>query len=106
MHNTDSIQQPKTIMYSALALLLACGLVHGKDIKENSVTYRLMTYNVGSAANLPLGPRQIGQIAETIIDNRVDIAGLTEMEEGTIWHDKRDHVAELGSIYDTYMAPR
>jgi len=59
------------------------------------VTYRLMTYNVASAANLPLGPRQIGQIADVIVDNAVDIAGLTEVELGTAWHGGRDHVAEI-----------
>ena len=63
---------------------------------QPTTTYRLMAYNVGSAANLPLGPRQIGQIADTIIDYAIDIAGFAEMELGTAWHDGRDHVAELG----------
>lgn len=62
---------------------------------ERTVPVRLMAYNAGSAANLPLGPRQIDQIARTIIDNAVDVAGLCEMELGTAWHNHRDHVAEL-----------
>jgi len=68
-----------------------------KDRKTTWVNYRLMAYNVGCAANIPLGPKQIGQIADTIIDHRVDIAGLTELEQGTVWHDRRDLVAELGA---------
>ncbi len=69
------------------------------DAKNGSVTYRLMTYNVASAANIPLGPRRIKQIAETIIGNAVDIAGLTEMELGTAWHGGR-----TGPGPSTYVA--
>ncbi len=60
-----------------------------------AVTYRVMAYNVASAAGVPFGEKQIGQMADTIIDHAVDVAGFTEMETGTAWHDGRDHVAEL-----------
>jgi len=78
-----------------VAATLMTAMVPAATGQEGTVSYRLMAYNVGSAANLPLGPRQIGQIADTIIDNAADIVGLAEVELGTAWHDGRDHVAEL-----------
>lgn len=62
---------------------------------RRTVTYRLLSFNAGSAAGIPLGLRQIGQIADLVIDNAADIVGLCEMELGTAWHDGRAHVAEL-----------
>ena len=78
------------------AALLAVGASASANESPNDyATFRLMTYNVASAANVPLGPRQIGQIADTIIDNAVDVAGFCEVELGSRWHDGRDHMAEL-----------
>ncbi|MHC4445377.1 MAG: endonuclease/exonuclease/phosphatase family protein [Planctomycetota bacterium] len=91
------IRRHVVMVWISVVLLSSCSFVFGRKSKSRQqwVSYRLMAFNAGSAANIPLGPRQIGQIAEMIIDNSVDIAGVTELEQGTIWHDGRNLVAEL-----------
>lgn len=83
-----------TTFMAALAILPASAEEEAQA-PAYDVHYRLMAYNVGSAAQIPLGPRQIGQIVDTIIDNAIDIVGLTEVETGSQWHDGRDHVSEI-----------
>jgi endonuclease/exonuclease/phosphatase family metal-dependent hydrolase len=56
---------------------------------------KVMTYNIGSAAGIPLGLEQIDQIAREIKRERADIVGMTEVDIGTDWHGDRDMVGEL-----------
>ena len=56
---------------------------------------RVLTYNCGSGACCDLSPWGVARIADEIIDNRVDVAGLTEYDVATDFYDKRDLVGEL-----------
>lgn len=59
------------------------------------VELNVMTYNIGSAAKIPLGPDVIARIAEQIKSEKADIVGMTEVDIATDWHDGRDMVGEL-----------
>lgn len=59
------------------------------------VSLTAMTYNVGSAAGIPLGPEQMAQIAQEIEGAQADVVGMTEVDIGTQRHDYRDMVAEI-----------
>jgi len=83
--------------FVATAIALAvCALVRAAPAAEGvPVRMRVLTYNCGSGACCDLSPWGVSRIADEIIDNRVDVAGLTEYDIGTDFYDKRDLVGEL-----------
>jgi len=75
-------------------LFAACGRAAAQDREPIGLT--VMTYNIGSAAKVPLGAKQIVQIANEIKSAQADVVGMTEVDFNTDWHDHRDMVSEIG----------
>jgi endonuclease/exonuclease/phosphatase family metal-dependent hydrolase len=75
-------------------LFAACGCAAAQDREPIKLT--LMTYNVGSAAGVPLGPEQIAQLANEIKTAGADVVGMTEVDFNTDWRGRRDMVCEIG----------
>lgn len=73
----------------AVVVLLTAGAAVGEE------TLTVMTYNIGSAARIPLGPEQMEQIADEIVSVSAELVGMTEVDIGTDWHEGRDMVGEL-----------
>jgi len=79
-------------------LLTSCVLLSTMALSADqgeSLELVVMTYNVGSAARVPLGPSQMEQVARQMVDAGADVVGMTELDIGTDWHDGRDMVAEI-----------
>lgn len=55
----------------------------------------VMTYNIGSAAGIPLGRDVIARIAGEIVNASADLVGMTEIDIGTERHGGRDMIGEL-----------
>ena len=85
----------KPSFHIVCALLLAAA-AHAAQPACETASFRVMAYNVGGGAHIPSGPEQIEQIADEIVDNAIDIAGITEIDMGAGLHKGRDMVSEIG----------
>lgn len=79
------------MMRVLLALVLAACVTAAPD----PVAITAMTYNIGSAAEIPLTRHELRAVAYTIKKAGADIVGLTEVDIGTDRHLGRDMVGEL-----------
>lgn len=77
------------------ALLLLLSSISSFAAAPAQPEFTVMSCNIGCAAGIPLGPEQINQIADQIAAERVDFAGLQEVDFGTDRHGGRDFAAEI-----------
>lgn len=89
------IPQPARIASAVLCTIGVWAFSQVYAVANSHVSLTAMTYNIGSAAGIPLGPEQMAQIAQEIKDAQADVVGMTEVDIGTYRHDYRDMVSEI-----------
>jgi endonuclease/exonuclease/phosphatase family metal-dependent hydrolase len=72
---------------------------------DSARSIRVMTYNIGAFAPIPLGPRQFAQIAQEIKDAEADLVGLQEVGVGTETRPRIDMVLEIDAALNAIDYP-
>ncbi len=85
----------KIFLFLSSVMLLMIIMFNSSYAEPSSITLKVMTYNIGSAAGIPLETKQMNQIADQMAAEKVDLAGFQEVDVGPDRHQNRDLASEI-----------